>query len=672
MRKLYLISGVIGLAALGLTGCSHDDLPKQAEVVDHDQTRYLAVAISSPTNYMTRAEGDNFEYGTAEENKVNSLYFVFYDADGKVVSYKNMNGTGSNPTDNATNNNVARFWTSVVPIEMTRGQKVPQYVMCFVNPVEIADLTTKTLTDLDLETRSAVKTGNGFAMSNSVYYGFNPVTGQNHVRVMATPILEGKLFSTEQEAENALKTDAILDIYVERYAAKINLTMTPDALGEGYPVKLINEDGTFKESKITFTPEYWRPNAVDRTTYVTKAFATSPNADGSVTNVNATYAAVNEAFLNTGMSGEGLTGWNDPTNFRSYWGCSPSYYANAYPECSDNITDQGARPYDLKYFRYNELENGVNTAGQTVGDPAIKWDNDKGFTGAFYSRETTASIANIHGGTADNPVNSKAVVASAVIVGNYAINPEDKSADADPEGTFYLYGKNQGVDICYQNLSSVKNAMIGNQAVLFTDIEGTDPVTDAQYFVVKHPAQEVRANYNNAVSGRLVTLQLTAETLAEKDAVYYYDEEANDGEGGYVPISATDEDLANKLIAANRLLWASTSTAQIFYKGLAFFSVPIRHLGWDKNVDANAPLLTENTTSGRPSVYNWGNLRLGDLGVVRNHVYNLEITAINGLGIGLENETQPMVPPMDPDNYYVAARLNVLQWRIVGKQSVTL
>lgn len=69
---------------------------------------------------------------------------------------------------------------------------------------------------------------------------------------------------------------------------------------------------------------------------------------------------------------------------------------------------------------------------------------------------------------------------------------------------------------------------------------------------------------------------------------------------------------------------------------------------------------------------NWQNLRRGDLGIVRNHVYSYKVTAVDGLGIGLENPNQPIVPPMDPDNYYVSVQLNILAWRIVPEQEIVI
>ena len=678
MRKLNLISGALGLAALGLAACSNDDLKMvESQKVEKDQTQYLAVSISTPTNYMTR-DGE-FENGTTDESAVRSLVFVFYDGAGNpTATMKTLSGEKVTQgwTSNTSGNDVTRFWTSVVPVEMTQGQDKPVYVVCYVNPIDQTNLAVATLTEVDamvreaVYTKSSTTTGEGetavtttnylFAMSNAVYYGDNPITGQKNVRMMATPILEGQLFPTEEEALAEVNKDsstAVLDIYVERYAAKIGLTMASTAI-QDYPVKVYGAGGTLTDGAIKFTPTAWRPNAIDEKTYVTKAFATG------ATELDPTaapaYSALQAAFQGTGMAGQGLNGWNDSANHRSYWACSPSYYSpNGYPRCSDDITDPNAKDFDLTYFNYNDM----------VSD-GIAWNN--GFTitntgnsttGYFYSRETTASIENIKGTEIVDGVegvranyNNKAVVASAVIVGHYNLGTGTSNSD------FWLFGKSEGKDIYYANETDVKNALISNQNVIFTDREGTTPVTFADLFTVMHPSYDVRKDYDENVAGKLVTIQINAQELADYGEALYF----NNGTG----IVAIDTD---NLVAANRLLWKSASTAQYFNNGLAFFSIPIRHLGWDKNVNPNQPLLDATATAtGRPSSINWQNLRRGDLGVVRNHVYTITVTDVSGLGVALGSPTQPIVPPMDPDNYYIAAKLNVLSWRVVPAQSVVL
>ena len=87
--------------------------------------------------------------------------------------------------------------------------------------------------------------------------------------------------------------------------------------------------------------------------------------------------------------------------------------------------------------------------------------------------------------------------------------------------------------------------------------------------------------------------------------------------------------------------------AEIRTDGKAYYYVPIRHLA------------TDPTT-------------LGYYGVVRNHFYKITLSGITGFGTPVYNPElviDPTVPTYD--NTYLAARVQVLQWRIV-KQDVNL
>lgn len=695
MKKINFLFGALAALAMGgaVTACSDDDLDKGIDngVAEVDQTRYLSVAISTPSIAGSRAADDaptgNFDDGSKNESEVDEIIFVFYDGAGNpTATMKTITGDNlaNGWTDNYTDANVTRFWSSVIPVELTQGQTIPSYVMCYVNPIDKTGIDRMTLAEVEADTRVRIKGAgaNGkFAMSNSVYYGNNPISGANDVRMMATPIVESQLFKTPGEAQEAVEAAdpeaaGVLQIYVERYAAKIGLNMLPTAI-KPYAVNVKDGDNWVSKN-IIFTPKCWRPNAIDMKTFITKAFSTGKQLPLDPTKT-ATFQEMTTAFTNSGMPGEGLTGWNDPDNFRSYWACSPSYFANAYPKVSDNITDVtdngGAYPYALKYFTYTEFVTGVEST-ENPAEAGITWDPTNGFnanpgsynaggttnvasSGYFYSRETTASIDNIK----NSEMNSKAVVASAVIVGNYKLEGETANAD------FYLYGVLNGRPN-YYTAADIKAAMIENQLVLVNDEECTDPATTANLFVVEHPKASVRQVTIPAetegeedevvkenVPGRLVTLQLSA---VPQPALYFN----NNG-----TIEAIDED---NIDAANRLLWKTVSTAQMFHNGLAFFSIPIRHLGYGKNVnDANAPL-TSSPDGASANVYNWGNMRRGDFGVVRNHVYTLNVTEIKGLGTGLRSDDQPIVPPMDPEDYWIAARLNILSWRVVPAQGVIL
>lgn len=107
------------------------------------------------------------------------------------------------------------------------------------------------------------------------------------------------------------------------------------------------------------------------------------------------------------------------------------------------------------------------------------------------------------------------------------------------------------------------------------------------------------------------------------------------GSQKYVMVDADD---VNAELAKN--------PAQIAKDGYVYYYTPIKHLG----------------TTGKT----------GEYGVVRNHVYKVSITAINGFGTPIYDPDKDIIPtrPTDEETY-IAARINVLSWRVVPS-SVTL
>lgn len=127
-----------------------------------------------------------------------------------------------------------------------------------------------------------------------------------------------------------------------------------------------------------------------------------------------------------------------------------------------------------------------------------------------------------------------------------------------------------------------------------------------------------------------VTPTLAADPAGTKK---YYTKSST---GTYTEVSKDD---VNAAIGADK--------AEIRTDGKAYYYVPIRHLA------------TDPTT-------------VGYYGVVRNHFYKITLSGITGFGTPVYNpdkEIDPTVPTYD--NTYLAARVQVLQWRIV-KQDVNL
>ena len=69
-----------------------------------------------------------------------------------------------------------------------------------------------------------------------------------------------------------------------------------------------------------------------------------------------------------------------------------------------------------------------------------------------------------------------------------------------------------------------------------------------------------------------------------------------------------------------------------------------------------------------------GNNDYGKVGIVRNHIYDFELSSFVGFGIPVLNPSDVIYPeePDDPDYAYIAAKLNILSWRVVYHDNTQL
>ncbi len=56
-------------------------------------------------------------------------------------------------------------------------------------------------------------------------------------------------------------------------------------------------------------------------------------------------------------------------------------------------------------------------------------------------------------------------------------------------------------------------------------------------------------------------------------------------------------------------------------------------------------------------------------GIIRNHIYDLNLQSLRGLGVPVFDPTEDIIPeqPKDDKLFYLAARVNILPWKIVGQ-----
>lgn len=633
IKKFFIPALALGLFA----ACSDDnkfDGPETGSN-DVDRVQYLNISIVNDGSFGRAYNvGDgSYEDGQGDENAIKNIYFAFYDASGNFVTSVGPKTVAEftksdNPEHDIT---VETVLSAVVPVELEKGSSDPAYVMCYINPVQTAatpglndQLGAPTIGDIKNIKRIEVSkpadkddtsAKNYFGMSNSVYYDKD-----SHELVNATSIPENALKLKEEEA----KTATPIKIFVERYAAKVTVS---------YASATNNSVGLEEEKyKLTFNVENWYLNAREKQYYVSKNYTKTVSGDG-LGAMGAESVDYNTLNLNL------FSGWNAPELHRSFWARSVSYFEESYPDVSDDVVydNDGNGNFTLDYYSYNKITDGTKKVGLESGK-------------AIYALENTIGLNALKSAT-----NTLAALSSVVLVGRYSIdgyNPNTTFFVRENKVYFETEDAKNGDITIYQGL-------LGNNqnAILQVEVEGTEgdkgykyvdgsEASLLNYLEVYHPFGKTE----NAVSVRIKEDLTDAQISAAK--LHYLS-------SGVRKAISTKEDVE----AMNTLLLANIGVMDAYKGGMAFYSIPIHHLGWQRNDNTNKDAAT----------IDWNKVKEGDFGIVRNHSYNINITEIGGgLATGIFNPNKPIVPEKNKTTWYGNYQLRILAWRIVPTQDVKL
>lgn len=680
MKQNKLFYGMALLATLGLAGCSNDlpGVDPDNQPSDVDRKVYLNLAISGDM-VGTRAGADgnpadddtDFNPGEGAESDVKDVYFVFYDTNGNqvgnLVQMKiSQFTTGTNPDPS---NTVEKRWYSVVEVDVLKGQTAPAQVMCYVNPLSPQDLQNP-LSTIQTVTREKVMTGEiegdqdnrSFPMSNSVYYDTDQ---DGNPCIVAAPVK--KTYGTYAEASAALEdqtSEDITDIYLERYATKLKFNVAQGATAYTAKAGTYNADGSFNDNGpavvLNFNVDGWDLNAEATSIYAVKSFRNSDPTTGVILENNETYEQLNAAFA--GNPAVTTWGWNNATFHRSYWAKSPAYFQATYPEVASDLQTMNT---NQKYLSYTDIV--------TNGKKAADYNKN------FYFRETTV------GQPALDSENPAAAMPSIVLAGHYTMTLGGTSLGTNGVSfyTYQDYPETTGTApnqvtvkkpyIYFEhNANSYTSAVTGGTSMFErflrqqTTLYRKVTVDNKDTYVLMTPDELLSicsvthpvVNTGEKLADRRVTLQLNDNVNTATNGVYVaYG-------NGYSEIGATASD-DNKTITlqmANTALRTQVGYAIYYTGGKGFFNIPIHHYGWQR---------ASNTNKDADKI-NWKNVRVGDFGLVRNHIYEIEVESITGLATGIAGEGTEIVPPRDYDEYYIGLRINIQKWAVVPKQSVKL
>lgn len=671
-----------GALAIGLMASCSSDLPgDEGKILENESTTYVRVSLMGEGN-GSRAD-EVYENGSGDESAVSSILLTFFDAGRNYVGSTTIN-VGDDPDEvvvPGADNSVERILTVVAPVTLPENINYPKYVIAYVNPTsKSSDLALDKVEDAMriIRERSTVSPYGFRTMNNSVFY--RESTG--FVRFATEVDFKSQFYNTSEEAK-AAGANAI-NITVERVEAKVRLDPN-QSLSEINVTPVTSPDGNDSEVKysIEFVPEAWFVNATEKRTFLLKNYRStrvnylSGNATYPSDDFGMLFPALQDAFKTNNASGSRWNEINNEDYLRSFWAIDPTYFidgtttADIYPDVSfdvrytwDGVTInpgvEGTMPsqyYPLEYRSYTNVMKEWNTGTSTN---YVRY-NDK-VKMHEYVLENTQSLLTL--GSTD----AKASMTAVVILGHYMIKntTTDKyvfdGTNLDKKKSFYIrHDAGSNTSVMLSDEEAINFFLERGGSTLFVQsvdksgkpIENSyEPLRAAHIKDGKYGVSydDFSLDYPNSNVTNGVKLSEQWRTLRVKPSakIFVYDATINDNAGGYAPVTQkVIEERASSF-------YSSFGVVEKFQSGKAYFNVPLRHI-WGVNKGA----------------FEAKDVVLGDYGVVRNHIYELNIGKITGLGTGIGEVDQPIVPPTDNDKYYISTRLNILKWRLV-KQNIDL
>ena len=603
MKKLFLVP----VAALLFAGCAKD-VNVNTPVQEPDEvapTSYLDINLSS--GYVMRAQGETFQNGTNEENKVTMVRFYFFDAQGEAAKAWKLTGTGNNmynsfidwypsDADFVDENNektVEKIGKTTLGLNVSEDER-PASVLAVINPSkEILQLveTNNSLNGVSLsrlksaieDFKTGLTTSGTFVMSNSVYLDNTP-------RLCDTVGVINKFKTTAEDAA----TDPVT-IYVERVLARLDLyigipadkTKTlADNVTKIYDVTKQGEDGYTVDDE-TGTKVYAKLLGWNITS--------TPNKSNLVKDISKDWT---QAII----FGTSETLWNTNDYHRSFWGINPALLASDYLHGSFEGTDDANDHYPAM--------------GQPIPPIKVEGSEDKQYA-TVYMQENAGESA-----TSPAVAENKA---TKVIIAAQLVNEEGEKLELAEWG----YKK--------YTLDNLKKYLAGSvlSSLWYDKNAGVDGASGKDMETIAPEDIDFK----------------TQQQLEVDDASYYvYAVLSEDGEGKTWYLRGADgtfpdTPLTKELVNAE--LRDRINHVKVWNEGHTYYYFDIRHLSD-----------TELTEEEKPMP--------GYVGVVRNHLYEAHVTGLSGLGTPVYKPDEIIIPETpEDDGSIVTATIKILQWRVV-------
>lgn len=623
----------MGFAALAmLASCSNDEPNSgngnlNGEAGDQVYMNVNIRAVNPSRAAQTPDNDKGYEYGSDEEHAVNDAQFFFFDENGVFVS-KGSFWKGGN--DGGTNANIEYFGNNVLVVDKSDKKGSPRYMLTVLNAPDFQPKSTLRLTaeSLDEDYGNVIGNTGYFVMSTSSWF-IKSKTNKNHVDFddnnnpfyYATRLDDADFYLSASDAQ---ANGAAVDVYVERLAAKVQVTVD---MGEDQEFETL-KDGTVIYKLTSTVAGELNNGATGEGAATTAVYVEFKGWDLNATAV--------QSYLSKQLSGDWkttvpFTDWDKyaDDDFRTFWGMSTVYGSTpaegtlSYIDGSYNLKKEFTTT-SVAYCNENtNTPAGIivtNNAGQSVVN-----------TRAVTHVVLRARACDREGNDLDM-VRYNGILRTRTAFYDYLLNSIDMGTnknldfwvfigkDGDDKNWIENYKQidNSCLDLVSTGdgvLGSVKAvANFASDAVIYHHVEKDVPVLDAE-------GNETKDEEGNVITEKKTVIEAYESVEAAAAAL-------------------------NELLAP---MFTATNRATSYNGGEMVYYVPIKHL----NTVVNAE---------------------GYYGVLRNHWYKLEINSVDKVGNGVFNpgdEENPgeTLDPGTPEEplYYVGARINVLSWKVVNQ-----
>ena len=581
MKKFTMLSSVLASALmLTIASCSSSDDITGGNGGENAEgsTSYIAVNLktvgNAPTGNArqtryTDSQNGTYEDGVGVENKIKSVRFYFFNADGTPYILNNVNGKGNyidrevkvNPGDQS---QTVEGITETVLVLNGENHVAPASMLTVINPDINPELLQNGAALRWSVMRKELKgtkfyDNDHFMMSNSTY--------EEAGNDLCTTQLTGKTYASSDDAQSHP-----VNVYVERVNAKVNANVvgtnfekeTADVIFDGVSMK---DNQKTKVGVLSLAKEDGTTDQKDIFAYIVGWGLASENGKAELFKQIDTQKFTDEIL--------GISPWSSADYHRSFWSLSVPFGGT------------GADKNEPVNYKFSEYTHKLGDAVYTLPNTPTEVIDD----------------AHVYNNTL-----TKFVVAARLAY-----------KDAD--------GNLQPAEICEYK----------GQEFLGTDNLQKTFVKEISRYYKKVPVTAGEPDKYVNLDPSDITFTTTAPSGTQAKDYEVFATLANPNLTLYEQKGGVWNEVTDKSGVYNML---QGTPAEVRKGGMAYYYTTIKHLG-EKG-------------------------KLGEYGIVRNHSYQISLNSIKGFGTPVYNPEKIIVPAIPSnDKTYLAAKINVLSWRVV-------